>query len=403
MKPRLVVVGNGMVGLRFLEEILDAAPSTFDITVIGGEPRAAYNRVLLSPFLAGEIGSADVAMKPPAWYGEHGIDLRLGRPVCALDPQARTVTLEGGEGVAFDTCVLALGSRPVRLPLPGAHLSGVKTFRDYEDVTGLKSEARPGRPAVVIGGGLLGIETAYGLARAGASVTLIHLMDGLMERQLDAEGARVLESTITAQGIAVRLDAQTETILDDGKGAVAGIRLADGSEIPGAIVAMAVGIRPETEPARAAGLATGRGIIVDDALETSAPGIHAIGECAEHAGICYGLVEPGYEQARVLARRLAGGTATYHGTTVATNLKVSGVPVFSAGDFTDAGAETIIFRDTASGVYRKLFVRDGHLAGVVLVGDTEDALWYRDLIASSQPIGALRDDLGFGRAFSAAA
>lgn len=403
-RQRLVVVGNGMVGLRFLEEIVGAAPGRFDITAIGAEPRAAYNRVLLSPLLAGEITSDDVAMRPQAWYGENGIGLRLGRAAIGLDMAGRSVRLDGGESVPFDVCVLATGSQPIRLPVPGAGLAGVKTFRDFDDVTAFRAVAQSGRPAVVIGGGLLGIETAYGLARAGCPVTLVHLMDRLMERQLDAEGAEILAGELSRRGIALRLSAETEAIIDDGSGAVAGIRLKTGEVIDAAIVVMAVGVKPETGLARAAGLDVGRGIKIDDGLETSGAGVFAIGECAEHAGVCYGLVEPGYAQARILARRLAGDSGgAFKGTTLATNLKVSGVAVFSAGDFSGAGAEGIVSRDIERGAYRKLFVRDGRLAGVVLVGDTADALWYRDLIGEQRDVGDIRSGLAFGRAFAEAA
>ena len=400
-RKRLLVVGNGMAGLRLLEEMLALAPGQFDITVIGAEPEPAYNRVLLSSLLAGEIGAADVEMRPRAWYAEHGIVLRTGQPAVALDAATRQLVLRDGETVAFDACVLATGSEPIRLPLPGNALAGVTTFRTLADVAYLEAAAVERLPAVVIGGGLLGIEAAYGLARAGVPVTLVHLMDRLMERQLDAEGARLLEGALEAQGIRVLLQAQARAI--HGASSVESVELQDGRRIACGLVVMAVGVRANTALAEVAGLPTRRGILVDDRLQTAAPGIHAIGDCIEHAGACYGLVEPAHEQARIVARALCGEAVSYPGSVLATNLKLSGVPVFSAGDFEGAGAEPIVVRDEVTPAYRKLAVRDGRLVGVVLVGDTHDALWYAELIRSRRPIASIRDALAFGEAFAEAA
>ena len=309
--------------------------------------------------------------------------------------------LRDGEVVPFDACVLATGSEPIRLALPGNTLAGVTTFRTLADVAYLEAAAAKRVPAVVIGGGLLGIEAAYGLARAGVPVTLVHLMDRLMERQLDAEGARLLKRALEAQGIRVLLQAQTRAI--HGASSVESVELQDGQRIACGLVVMAVGVRANTALAETAGLPTRRGILVDDRLQTSVPGIHAIGDCIEHAGACYGLVEPAYEHARIVAKTLCGEAASYPGSVLATNLKVSGVPVFSAGDFEGAGAEPIVVRDEVTPAYRKLVVRDGRLAGVVLVGDTHDALWYAELIRSQRPIAPIRDALAFGEAFAEAA
>ena len=401
-RERLAVVGNGMAGLRLLEEVLALAPERFDITVIGAEPGPAYNRVLLSSLLAGEIGADDVEMRPRAWYAEHGIALRTGQPAVALDAARRQVVLRDGEAVPFDSCVLATGSEPIRLALPGNALAGVTTFRTLADVAYLEAAAARRIPAVVIGGGLLGIEAAYGLARAGAPVTLVHLMDRLMERQLDAEGAELLKARLEAKGIRVLLRAQTRAI--HGASSVESVELQDGQRIACGLVVMAVGVRPDTALAETAGLPTERGILVDDRLQTAVPGIHAIGDCIEHAGTCYGLIEPAYEHARVVAKALCGQAVSYRGSVLATNLKVSGVPVFSAGDFEGGeGAEPIIVRDELTPAYRKLVVRDGRLVGVVLVGDTYDALWYAELIRSRRPIAPIRDALAFGEAFAEAA
>jgi nitrite reductase (NADH) large subunit len=400
-RERLLVVGNGMAGLRLLEEVLVLAPGRFDIAVIGAEPEPAYNRVLLSSLLAGEIGADDVAMRPRAWYAEHGVALRTGQPAVGLDTAARQIVLRDGEALPFDACVLATGSEPIRLALPGTALAGVMTFRSLADVAYLAAAAAKRVPAVVIGGGLLGIEAAYGLARAGVPVTLVHLMDRLMERQLDAEGARLLKTALEAQGIRVLLQAQTCAI--HGASYVESVELQDGQRLACGLVVMAVGVRASTALADTAGLPTRRGILVDDRLQTAVPGIHAIGDCIEHAGACYGLVEPAYEHARIVARTLCGEAATYSGSVLATNLKVSGVPVFSAGDFEGAGAEPIVVRDDVAPAYRKLVVRDGRLVGVVLVGDTRDALWYAGLIRSQRPIAPIRDALAFGEAFAEAA
>jgi nitrite reductase (NADH) large subunit len=381
--------------------VLALAPGRFEITVIGAEPEPAYNRVLLSSLLAGEIGADDLQMRPRAWYAEHGIALRTGQPAVALDTAMRRITLRDGEVVPFDACVLATGSEPIRLALPGNALAGVTTFRTLADVAYLEAAAAKRVPAVVIGGGLLGIEAAYGLARAGVPVTLVHLMDRLMERQLDAEGARLLKRALEARGIRVLLRAQTRAI--HGASSVESVELQDGQRIACGLVVMAVGVRANTALAESAGLPTQHGILVDDRLQTAAPGIHAIGDCIEHAGACYGLVEPAYEHARLVAKALFGEVASYPGSVLATNLKVSGVPVFSAGDFEGADAEPIIVRDEVTPAYRKLVVRDGRLVGVVLIGDTHDALWYAQLIRSQTPIAPIRDALAFGEAFAEAA
>jgi nitrite reductase (NADH) large subunit len=399
---RLVVVGNGMAGLKLVEELHAAAPGRFAVTMIGAEPEAAYNRVLLSSVLAGEASAADIALRDAAWYAANGTTLLTGVDVRGIDTSARTVSLADGRALAFDRLVLATGADPMRLPLPGADLDGVVTFRTTADVTRMAAAAAlAGTQAVVVGGGLLGIEAAYGLARAGAAVTLVHVMDRLMERQLDAEGAALLAAALEARGIRVRLSTQTKAITGDGR--VEAIELGSGDILPCSLVVMAVGVRPSIALATAGGIATARGILVDDQMQTSAPGIYALGDCAEHRKICYGLVEPAYAQARVLAHVLAGAEAHYTGSVLATNLKVSGVPVFSAGDFEGAGAEHVIVRDQGAPSYRKLVLRDGRLVGAVLVGDTSDALWYADLIAAARSVAGIRRDIAFGRAYAEAA
>jgi nitrite reductase (NADH) large subunit len=400
-RERLVVVGNGMAGLRFLEELVRRAPGRFEVTVVGAEPVPAYNRVLLSSLLAGDIGAGDVELKPRAWYAEHGVALVSGQAARALDVAARTVTLANGTVLGFDRLVLATGSDAIRLPLPGNELAGVMTFRSLADIAALERAASAGSPAVVIGGGLLGIEAAYGLARRGIRVTLVYLMGRLMERQLDAEGARLLADAIEAKGVQLLLGAETRAIR--GGAAVEAVELKDGRVLPCGLVVMAVGIRPAGALAASGGLQVKRGIVVDDEMQSSEPGIYAIGECAEHRSVCYGLVEPCYEQACVAAAAIAGEPVRYAGSVLATNLKVSGVSVYSAGDFEGVGAETIVVRDAGVGSYRKLVVREERLAGVVLVGDTAEALWYADLIRAGTSVSALREALAFGQAFAEAA
>jgi nitrite reductase (NADH) large subunit len=312
-----------------------------------------------------------------------------------VDPVARELTLSSGARLAFSKLVFATGSQPIKLDLPGMDLPGVFTFRDVEDVKAIAKTA--GTRVVVIGGGLLGLEAAHGLAKAGAQVTVLHLMDRLMERQLDAPAARMLKRAVEGRGIAVRLNADAVRIMGDRR--VEAVALRDGDTMEADAVVVSVGIRANTELARAAGLKVDRGIAVDDHLETSVKGIHAIGECAEHRGLCYGLVEPAYEQAQVLARRLAGESATYGGSVPAANLKVAGVQVFSAGDFiaATADAEEIVLSDPGFGVYKKLVIANGRLIGAVLFGDIADGPWYLELIRSGSSIERLRDDLVFGR------
>lgn len=406
MRERLIVVGNGMVGLRFVEELLARAGDCYRTIVVGKEPQPAYNRVLLSSLLAGEVSAADVRFRDAAWYADQRIELLLGTPADSIDASGRLLRLADGRILAFDRLVLATGSQPIRPPIPGVTLPGVMTCRDLADVEAIHAAADGVRRAVVIGGGLLGIEAAYGLVRAGLDVDLLHLMDRLMERQLDRRAGALLRTAVEAKGIRVVLEAETEAV--EGDATVEAVRLQDGRVLPADLVVVAIGIRPETTLARQAGIACNRGIVVDDHLETSRSGVYAIGECAEHRGVCYGLVEPGYTQARILAERLAGSAEAYTGSVLATNLKVSGVRVFSTGEFVGReGTEEIILSDPGLPAYKKLVIRrdaDGQrLVGAVLFGDTMDGLWYQELIRSATPVGPMRTDLIFGRDFVEAA
>jgi nitrite reductase (NADH) large subunit len=392
----LVVVGNGMASARLVDELAKVALGRYAIAVIGDEPRLAYNRVLLSSVLAGETASHDIELRPASWWRDRGVTLKYGCFATEIDVGRRELRIAHEESVAFSRLVLATGSTPLRLNVPGSDLAGVHTFRDSRDVDLLLTLAAQKKRVVVVGGGLLGLEAAYGLAKAGAPVTLIHLMDRLMERQLDAPAADLLKTLVERKGIKVLLNANTARL--HGATRVEGIELTDGRRIDADAVIFAAGIRPNVALARDAGIAVGRGIVVDDHLRTAAPEIFALGECAEHRGVCYGLVEPAYEQARVLAQHLAGKAAAYGGSVVATNLKVSGVSVFSAGDFIGAeGSETILLSDIGHGTYKKLVISEGRLTGAVLVGDVESALWYLELIRAREPVARIRRDMMFGR------
>ncbi|HZP79126.1 MAG TPA: FAD-dependent oxidoreductase [Pseudolabrys sp.] len=399
MGEPLIVVGNGMAAARFVEELTKRALGRYSIAVIGEEPRLAYNRVLLSSVLAGDLPMEGLELRPAQWWRQRGVTLLYGEAVRSIDPAIRRVRLAGGASLPYTRLVLATGSRPIRLSVPGMDLLGVRTFRDLGDVGAINRTATRRTRAVVVGGGLLGLEAAYGLAKIGARVTLVHLMDRLMERQLDARAARALQSAVEAMGITVLLRAETTQI--HGRKRAEAVELADGRTIPADMIVVAAGVRPNAELAQSAGLAVNRGIVVDDGMATSNEFIGAIGECAEHRGTCYGIVEPAYEQAAVLADRLTGGRARYGGSVQWTNLKVSGVNVFSAGDFLGRpGSEQVVLSDPGLGTYKKLVIDGGRLVGAVLCGDTADGLWYLDLIRSGMCVEALRDDLVFGRAMA---
>ncbi|CAO4176805.1 NAD(P)/FAD-dependent oxidoreductase [Methylorubrum populi] len=398
MKERLVVVGNGMASLRFLERLTERAPGRYDVTVVGAEPVAAYNRVLLSSLLGGEVDEAACGFRPLSWYEEHGIRLVTGAPVTEIDRANRLAVVGETHVLPYDRLVLAVGSLPIRLPLPGIDLPGVLTFRDFADVAAIRKAAVAHAKAVVIGGGLLGLEAAVGLARLGVETTLVHVMDRVMERQLDHSAARLVRAAMEARGVRMLLSADTAAIEGDGR--VERLVMKDGTVVPADLVVMSVGIRASMALAQSCGLACGRGITVDDRMTTSDPAIHALGECAEHRGVVYGLVEPAYEQAEVLSRHLVGEAAAYSGTSLATSLKVSGLPVFSAGLVdTPDGAEAIVMHDAAAGLYRKLIVIDGRLAGAVFVGDISEQARCKELIRSGAPLSPDdRDDLMFGPA-----
>jgi nitrite reductase [NAD(P)H] large subunit len=395
----LVIVGNGMAAARLVDELVKISLGRYAIAVIGEEPRLAYNRVLLSSVLAGETTSHEIELKPANWWRDRGVTVKYGCRVTEIDVGRSELKIAGDESIEYSRLVLATGSTPLRLNLPGVDLAGVCTFRDSRDVDMLLALAARKRPVVVIGGGLLGLEAAYGLAKAGTPVTLLHLMDRLMERQLDLPAADLLKTLVERTGVEVLLNADTARI--HGEKRVEGVELADGRRIAADAVVFAAGIRPSTSLASGSGLLVNRGVVVDDRLQTSTENIFALGECAEHRGICYGLVEPAYEQAHVLAQHLSGKAAAYRGSVVATNLKVSGVNVFSAGDFLGAdGSEAILLSDIRRGTYKKLVLAEGRLIGAVLIGDTSDALWYLDMIRGRKPVASIRKEMMFGRSLT---
>ncbi|HHH35876.1 MAG TPA: NAD(P)/FAD-dependent oxidoreductase [Gammaproteobacteria bacterium] len=398
MKEKLVLIGNGMAGVRALEELLRLAPDMYDITVFGAEPFGNYNRILLSPVLAGEKTLEDIMLNDLQWYEDNGITLHAGKQVVEIDRRHRRVVAADGTVERYDRLLLATGSRPFIIPVPGKELEGVITFRDIHDVNAMLEASSRYRRAVVIGGGLLGLEAANGLRERGMSVTVVHLMDTLMERQLDKPAGELLKRALEEKGLTFLMEAQTEAIL--GEERVRGVRFRDGTEIPADIVVMAVGIRPNIDLARDAGLYCERGVVVDDTMQTYDPRIYAVGECVQHRGRTYGLVAPLFEMAKVCANHLARlGYARYEGTVTSTKLKVTGIDLFSAGDFHgDEDSEEIVLKDANQGIYKKLVLKDDRIQGAVLYGDTVDGSWYFQLMREGTCVADIRDHLLFGQA-----
>jgi nitrite reductase (NADH) large subunit len=403
-RRRLVVIGNGMAGMRTVSELLARAPQRYDITVFGAEPHPNYDRIALSSVLAGEKSLDDIVINARDWYAENGIRLIAGDPVATIDRAQRTVTSAAGQVVGYDRLLIATGSRPLVPPLPGLTLPGVCTFRDIADVNQMVAASETHRRAVVIGGGLLGLEAAWGLKRRGMSVAVVHLMPTLMERQLDEAAGQLLQRDLDARGIAFFTNGQTEEIL--GTTRAEGVQLADGREVPADLVVVAIGIRPNIDLARAAGLEVNRGIVVgDDMASTTDAEIYAVGECIEHRGQVFGLVAPIWEQAKVCAAQLAGDTAASYATPpLSTRLKITGIDVFSAGALSAAAEEDeeVVLQDRKRGTYRKLVLRDDRVVGAVLYGDVADGAWYFRLLREGTNIVAIRDRLIMGEAFAGA-
>ncbi|MDR7153387.1 nitrite reductase (NADH) large subunit [Sphingobium xenophagum] len=398
-REHLVVIGNGMAGCRAVEELLARDAGRYRVTIFGAEPHVNYNRIMLSPVLAGEKTFEEIIINDRAWYDDNRIDLIVADPVVAIDRTAKTVTSQSGRTVAYDKLLIATGSDPFIIPVPGKDLPGVISFRDMKDVDAMLDAANRGGDAVVIGGGLLGLEAAHGLTLRGMKVTVLHIMPTLMERQLDEAAGWLLKSALEGRGQTILTGADTAEICGDGK--VEGVRLKDGTLIPASLVVMAVGIRPCVALARAAGLEIGRGIKVDDHMVTSDPDVLAVGECVEHDGNVYGLVAPLWDMCRSLADGLTDRHTGYKGSVTSTKLKVAGLDVFSAGDFSGGeGCEDIVLRDASRGVYKRVVVKEDRVIGAVLYGDTADGGWYFDLLKRGENVADIRDLLIFGQAFA---
>ncbi len=398
-REHLVVIGNGMAGCRAVEELIARDAGRYRVTIFGAEPHVNYNRIMLSPVLAGEKTFDQIVINDRAWYDDNAIDLIVSNPVEAIDRVSKTVTAQSGRVVEYDRLLIATGSDPFIIPVPGRTLDGVISFRDMADVDRMIAAVDGGGEAVVIGGGLLGLEAAHGLSLRGMKVTVIHLMPTLMERQLDEAAGWLLKSALEARGQTILTGADTAEIV--GETCVEGVRLKDGRLIPASLVVMAVGIRPSVRLAKEAGLAVGRGIHVDDHMVTSDPNVLAVGECVEHDGQVYGLVAPLWDMCRSLADGLTDRHSGYRGSVTSTKLKVSGIDVFSAGDFSGGdGAEDIVLRDASRGVYKRVIVKADRIVGAVLYGDTGDGSWYFDLMKRGEDIGPVRDMLIFGQAFA---
>ncbi len=397
-KQKLVLIGNGMAGVRTLEELLKLAPDHYDITVFGAEPHGNYNRILLSPVLAGEMKLPEIMLNDLDWYRDNGITLHTGKKVTQIDRIHRKVIAQDGTEEPYDRLLLATGSTPFIPPIPGRDLPGVLAYRDIADTEAMIDAATRYKNAVVIGGGLLGLEAANGLMLRGMNVTVVHLAPWLMERQLDESSADMLQTSLEQRGLSFLMEKQTEALIRGESGRVCAVRCKDGLEIPADLVVVAAGIRPNTELAEAAGLYCNRGLVVNDTMQTYDPRIYAVGECVAHRGIAYGLVAPLFEQGKVCANHLANfGIARYTGSMLSTKLKVTGIDLFSAGNFTGGpNTEEIVMHDRNGGVYKKLVIENEKLVGAVLYGDTEDSSWYFQLMRSGRDIHDIRDHLMFG-------
>jgi len=395
---KLVMIGNGMAGVRTLEELFKIAPDLYDITVFGAEPHPNYNRILLSPVLAGEQTFDDIVLNELSWYAEHGINLLLGRKVVEIDRIHRRVIADDGSSAEYDRLLIATGSRPFILPIPGNGLEGVIGYRDIADTRCMLDSANQHRRAVVIGGGLLGLEAAHGLKLRDMDVSVVHNGATLLERQLDERAGQLLQSALERRGLHFALGKQTQELLGTDAGRVTAVRFSDGEQLPTDLVVMAAGIRPNIELAQRAGLPCARGILVNDTLQSFDPRIYAVGECVSHRGVAYGLVAPLFEQARVCASHLAmQGFSRYLGSLTSTKLKVTGIDLFSAGDFAGGlGTQSITLDDPITGSYRKLVLKNDVLVGACLYGDTTDGAWYLQLIREGRKVADIRDVLMFG-------
>jgi len=403
MKQRLVVIGNGMAGMRTVEELISAAPEKYDITVFGAEPYGNYNRIMLSSVLCGEKTIEDIVINDRQWYADNGICLYAGqdKSVLRIDRVNRKVYAQDGTSAAYDRLLIATGSKPVVPAIPGNDLEGVISFRDIFDVNRMLTYSRSHNKAVVLGGGLLGLEAANGLVLRGMDVTVIHSNEVLLNKQMDRQAGEMLQKELEQRGLKFKMAAKTQQLIGDENGHIKAVRFEDGSELECDLFIMAIGVRPNMALAQEAGVYCERGIVVNNTLQSYDPSIYAVGECIQHRGDTFGLVAPLFEQAKVCANHLSDhGVAEYITLPTATKLKVTGINLFSVGDFMgDESSENIHFADPALGIYKKLVIKANKLIGAVLYGDTVDGNWYQELLEKEEPVSGIRDMLIFGKAY----
>ncbi|PHS22667.1 MAG: hypothetical protein COA83_11340 [Methylophaga sp.] len=397
MKEKLVLIGNGMAGMRTVDELLKLSSDKFDITVFGAEPHGNYNRIMLSPVLAGDKKLSDIIIHDLQWYKDNNISLHIGKTVTAIDRVNRQVLTDDGLKADYDRLILATGSVPVMLDLPGKDLEGVISFRDINDVNVMVETAKTHKNAVIIGAGLLGLEAAHGLMALGMNVTVVHRNNILMSQQLDQTAADLMRAELEQKGMHFLMNHHTESLL--GTERVEKVRFKEGTEIDADLVVMAIGVRPNIKLAKASGIQCDRGILVDDTLQTYTPSIYAVGECVQHRTKTFGLVAPLFEQAKVCANHLVDmGIASYVNSVTSTKLKVTGINLFSAGDYIgEAGTEAIVFKDPARHIYKKLVINDNKIVGIILYGETSDGNWYFSLLTDKQDISHMRENLLFGQ------
>lgn len=400
-KPKLVFVGNGMAGTRTLEELLNLSADKYDISVIGAEHIGNYNRIMLSPVLAGEKTIENIMLNDDVWYRHHGITFYKGEQATAINRKQHTVTTASGKQIHYDRLVLATGSVPIRIPVPGHDLKNVLTFRDIKDVNRMLELSQSKQRAAVIGGGLLGLEAANGLRKQGMEVTVVHTADSLLNRQLDRTASTLLQKSLESTGIQFAMNARTESIQSDENGEITHLQFSDGLRLDVDMVVMATGVTPNITLAQQCGLQCEKGILVNDVMQTFDPAIYAVGECVQHRGTLFGLVAPTYEQARVCANHLAEmGIARYIQKALATQLKITGIHAFSAGQFEETSDNKILtYFDRQLGHYKKLVLSGNQLVGAVLYGDTQDGGWFFELIQQQTDISSIRDQLIFGKDF----
>lgn len=406
MKLKLVVIGNGMAGMRTVDELLQLAPERYQITVFGAEPHGNYNRIMLTPVLFGAKSIAEIMIHDFDWYLKHGITLHCGadKTVVGVDRHRRRVMAQDGTEAEYDYLLLATGSLPLMLDIPGRDLRGVLGFRDIADVQSMIAAAASKTHAVILGGGLLGLEAANGLLQRGMQVSVINRAGHLLNKQLDRQAAGFLQQQLADKGIKFHLGCTIERILG-GDGHIRQVQLSNGEILPADLLVMSTGIKPNISLAERIGLECERGVIVDDLMQTSDPRVFSVGECVQHRGELFGLVAPVYEQAKVCARQLSGHAGSIYQTlSSATMLKVTGIDLFSVGDFEgDADCQVLQLIDHGLGVYKKIVLRGDIVIGVILYGDTCDSAWYLNLVKEKTPIAAIRDRLMFGQTPLAAA